>query len=1072
VFICGFVSKGKIDRSCCTSTQEYPKMSRKLVFAMIASMIVSAAHAQLKIDFSQTGGAVEAGYQGYFATRSAPATFTAQSYTAFGATVTIRPTWGANAAAAAQAMIDRGTDDGVLDFVNLLRDWIGTDTRQVGDPMTLTISGLPAGTYQWLSYHHDPHDQTGIFSVTVNDAAGSATTSGIDISNGTGTTIRRLADVTKFTTTIISNGKDDVRFVFDQTSPNSPVAGAFFVMNGFEMTKVNTALAKLPMPIDGATDVYAPVVLSWVAGDSTAATNGHKVFLSDNFADVNNGLAAAERGIVSDPVFDTAALGFTLQFSTTYYWRVDQAGTPGGPWSPGVVWRFTMEHYSVAIPGALITATADSNDVGQGPENTVNGLGLNAGGLHSVELANMWLSRAAAAGPASIQYKFDESYKLHQVWIWNHNSVLEPGIGFGVKDATIQYSTDGSNWVTLGTTHVFNPAPGAAGYAHNTTIDFDGVVAKYVKITANSNWGGKVAQYGLSEVRFFYVPVWAREPNPASGAADTEMDNVTLSWRPGREAASHNVYFSSSRQAVMNGDALVGTVSQASYDSGELQLGQTYYWKVNEVNTFETHTLWQGDVWDFSTEQYLVVDDFESYDDDYENYNRIFQVWIDGVGYSQPEPGRPGNGSGAIIGTNLAPWVEQTIVHSVGRQSMPFYYNNTVASYSEATANVADLAAGQDWTKYGIKALTLWFHGDPNNSATERMYVKLNGSKVAYDGDPVNLTQRKWHEWNIDLKDFAGVNLSNVTQLSIGFERSGGAGGSGVVYFDDIRLHPARCLADIRQPGADLNDDCVVDRLDLQIIANQWLSSGLLVTPTQPSTAGIVAHYEFEGTTNDSAGVNHGIATGDPIFAAGKVGQAIDLDGLNDYVAVEGSYLLPSYSVALWFRVDGGTGNRDLLSAYDSAGGHGILLEVTGSGALRFLHRFPFGTQGGTNIYTSTTYADGTWYHAAIVKSADTMTLYVNGQRIGSAEDNTQFSQALQRLTLGVLKHDNLTRYFPGAFDDVYLFSRALMYGEVAGLAGRTEPFSESFDLNVDGTVNFKDFAALADEWLDKQFWP
>jgi hypothetical protein len=100
------------------------------------------------------------------------------------------------------------------------------------------------------------------------------------------------------------------------------------------------------------------------------------------------------------------------------------------------------------------------------------------------------------------------------------------------------------------------------------------------------------------------------------------------------------------------------------------------------------------------------------------------------------------------------------------------------------------------------------------------------------------------------------------------------------------------------------------------------------------------------------------------------------------------------------------------------------------------------------------------------------MTLYVNGQRVGSAADNTQFSQTLQRITLGVLKHDNLIRYFPGAIDDVYLYSRALTYGEVARLAGRTEVFSESFDLNVDGKVDFSDYTALCDSWLDEQLWP
>ena len=52
---------------------------------------------------------------------------------------------------------------------------------------------------------------------------------------------------------------------------------------------------------------------------------------------------------------------------------------------------------------------------------------------------------------------------------------------------------------------------GEPNYAHNTTIDFKGVAAKYVKITANSNHsGGTFDQHGLSEVCFFYIPVGAR----------------------------------------------------------------------------------------------------------------------------------------------------------------------------------------------------------------------------------------------------------------------------------------------------------------------------------------------------------------------------------------------------------------------------------------------------------------------------------------------------------------------------------------------------------------------------------
>ena len=223
------------------------KKTTALVFLCLLVWL-GVAQAQLKIDFNPTGGAVRARLPRLLRHAiSTPATFTAQSYCAFGATVTIQPTWAANAAAAAQAMIDRGTDDG-MDPQDLLRDWIGTDTRQVGDPMTLTIKGLPVGSYQWLSYHHDPQDQTGIFDVTINDASGSKTTTGIDISNGTNF---KLADVTKFTATIASNGKDAVTLVFDVTSPNSPVADAFFLMNAFELTAIDTGKAMVPSPAIG-----------------------------------------------------------------------------------------------------------------------------------------------------------------------------------------------------------------------------------------------------------------------------------------------------------------------------------------------------------------------------------------------------------------------------------------------------------------------------------------------------------------------------------------------------------------------------------------------------------------------------------------------------------------------------------------------------------------------------------------------------------------------------------------------------------------------------------------------------
>jgi hypothetical protein len=248
--------------------------------------------------------------------------------------------------------------------------------------------------------------------------------------------------------------------------------------------------------------------------------------------------------------------------------------------------------------------------------------------------------------------------------------------------------------------------------------------------------------------------------------------DVTLSWRAGREAAEHNVYISTDEQAVIDGNVPVSTVTEASHGPLSLDfLGQTYYWKVNEVNEAETPTTWQGDIWNFKTQEYFVVDGFEDYND----YppDEIFSTWIDG--YFEPA-------NGALAGNVDPPFVETTILHG-GEQAMPFFYSNTgAAAYSEAERT---FAVPQDWTEVGIQTLVLYFHGTAGN--TGQLYVKVNGVKVDYPGDAADIEQVQWNQWSIDLASL-GVDLQNVTNMSIGID---GSGAGGTLYFDDIRLYRA-----------------------------------------------------------------------------------------------------------------------------------------------------------------------------------------------------------------------------------------------------------------------------------------
>ena len=119
-----------------------------------------------------------------------------------------------------------------------------------------------------------------------------------------------------------------------------------------------------------------------------------------------------------------------------------------------------------------------------------------------------------------------------------------------------------------------------------------------------------------------------------------------------------------------------------------------------------------------------------------------------------------------------------------GAQSMPYLYNNAGMT-SEATLT---LVYPKDWTAEGVTKLSLWFRGDSGNAA-ERMFVAL-GNAVVYHTDPAATQIAGWNEWVIELTEFAGVDLTNVGAITIGFgtKNSPAAGGTGTMYFDDLRL--------------------------------------------------------------------------------------------------------------------------------------------------------------------------------------------------------------------------------------------------------------------------------------------
>ena len=159
---------------------------------------------------------------------------------------------------------------------------------------------------------------------------------------------------------------------------------------------------------------------------------------------------------------------------------------------------------------------------------------------HTTLATDGWASCQAAPSPHPargsghwIQYDFGYVYTLTHSHIWNANATGETDQGF--RDIVVDYSLDGDQWAELGTYEL----PQASGYMSESGHpgpDFGGIAARYVLITALSNWGDPQC-YGLAEVRFGLEAVTALDPvyeNPLSVFPNPATDYIEVDFGPVR----------------------------------------------------------------------------------------------------------------------------------------------------------------------------------------------------------------------------------------------------------------------------------------------------------------------------------------------------------------------------------------------------------------------------------------------------------------------------------------------------------------------------------------------------------
>ncbi|MDT8301806.1 MAG: carbohydrate binding domain-containing protein [Sedimentisphaerales bacterium] len=478
------------------------------------------------------------------------------------------------------------------------------------------------------------------------------------------------------------------------------------------------SFASSPVPEDGSLHPDTWANLSWKPGDKAVS---HDVYFSDNYDLVRDGAAEAFQGNQGE--------GFVV------------VGFPGFAYPDGLVNGAT---YYWRIDEVNDT---EPNSPWKGP---------------------VW----SFSIPPKTGYNPDPADAAEQVY---PETQLKWTAGFDAKLHTVYF---GDN---------FDDVNNATGGQAQGDTDYD---PGPLELAKTYYW--RVDEFDIIETH--KGPVWSFTTEgavealaPANGDVDVNRTQI-ITWSPNVFAASHEVYFGTDKDAVKNADSSspeykgTRTLGTETYDPGKLELGVTYYWRIDEVNSANPDSPWPGILWSFTTSDSLIVDDMESYNDLDEGQadsNRIYLAWVDG--FDNPTV------NGSIVGHANAPFAEQNIVHG-GNQSMPFAYDNSVGK-SEATLT---LTYPRDWTADGVSTLSIWFRGDSANAA-EPMYVALNDSAVVTNDNPDAAKAGSWTEWTIDLQAFAdqGLNLTNVNTITLGFGNRNNptAGGAGMVYFDDIRLY-------------------------------------------------------------------------------------------------------------------------------------------------------------------------------------------------------------------------------------------------------------------------------------------
>ena len=568
-----------------------------------------------------------------------------------------------------------------------------------------------------------------------------------------------------------------------------------------------------PDPPDGAQNVPSDKQLSWTPG-STAIT--HDVYLGTDETAVTDGTGGTFKGNHSTAMY----LPGTLAKGTKYYWRIDEVEQNITIKHTGEVWSFrTIPDIPITDPDlvgwwkldegsgtmAIDWSGHDNHGTLQGnPQWVVQGYD---GGALDFDGTGDWVT----TGIMPADYGLDGgSPKTVTSWVYtkgfNNGGIYDMGSQTDGQEFCLRTMTAVNNWrvqrwgyptydfdVTYPTLNEWVHFAQVYDGAGLTTLYADGVSIGTQNVTLDTaNAEFVIGRYGAStgfigiidDLRLFSKaltqaevketmrgdPTLAWNPNPVNGSMPDIEHAEPVTWSPGDNAVKHDVYFGMDEDAVIDADSsdttgvYRGRIDPNSYTPSEgVQVNKTYYWRIDEFNN--DATISRGRIWTYTVVDYLIIDNFEDYDD---YCNRIFYTYVDGWGHNGDiacgVPASGGNGTGSTVGYLQEPYAEQTIVHG-GDQSMPMEFLNDAstgkARYSETQR---EFQFPQDFTRKGMKSLSLWYQGLPGSVGSFSYDAVPDIYTMTADGWDISGTADGFH---YAFKQLSGVGSIQAQVLSV-----------------------------------------------------------------------------------------------------------------------------------------------------------------------------------------------------------------------------------------------------------------------------------------------------------------